>query len=125
MRFGSGTRRSATTGLRLREYEDLVRWARDVHREEGRALDAVEERARQRGIAGPGLGQQEQREVRDAFAQRWRDRKSAADRALDDLRDSENVLHRRWRNIVRRPWPENPHREELWRLTQGWEARAR
>jgi hypothetical protein len=63
-------------------------------------------------------------EVRDSFAQRWRDRKSAAERALEDLHDSENVLHRRWRDFVGRPWPENPHRDEIERLTAGWEARA-
>ena len=122
LRIGDTTKRN--NRLALRVYEDLIRWARDVLREEAGELDAAERRARERGIAGPGLGQQEQGRIRDAFAQRWRDRKSEADRMIEDLHDSENVLHRAWRN-VKRPWPENPYEEELQRISQGWEARAR
>lgn len=123
VRIGDTTKRN--NRLALREYEDLARWARDVLQEEASELNGAEERARERRIAGPGLGQQELGRVRDVFAQRWRDRKSASDRALEDLHDSENVLHRTWRKARRRPWPENPYEEELRTISQGWEQRAR
>jgi hypothetical protein len=123
VRIGDTTKRN--NRLALREYEDLIRWARDVLQEEARELDAKREELNKRNLLYSGLANAEDSRIRDAFAQRWRDRKSAADRALEDLRDSENVLHRRWRNIVRRPWPENPHEEELRRISRGWETRAR
>lgn len=69
VRVGDTTKRN--NRLALRVYEDLIRWARDVLQEEARELAAAEERARERRIAGPGLGQQEQGRIRDAFAQRW------------------------------------------------------
>src|SRR6266508_1660622 len=72
--------------LALREHENLVRWARDDLRREGQALDAVAEDARERGVRG-GLARQGERQVRTQYAERWRNRKSEFDRALEDLRD--------------------------------------
>jgi hypothetical protein len=40
VRIGDTTNRNKR--LALREYEDLIRWARDVHPKEGQALDASE-----------------------------------------------------------------------------------
>lgn len=121
LRLGHVTKRN--NRLVLREYEDLIRWVRDDSEAEARALAAVEREMHQRGIRGSGIHGQEEGRVRDEFARRWRDRKSAAERRLEDIRDSENVLHAAWRRVVRRPWPTNPDEEELRVRTNGWESR--
>lgn len=120
-RIGDTTKRN--NRLALRQYEDLVRWARDVLQEEARELDAKREELNKRNLFYSGYANSEETRIRDAVAQRWRDRKSEADRKIEDLHDSENVLHRAWRKL-KRPWPENPYEEELQRISQGWEERA-
>lgn len=123
VRVGDTTKRN--NRLALRVYEDLIRWARDVLQEEARELDANREELNKRNLLYSGHANAADGQIRDRFAQRWRDRKSEADRRIEDLHDSENVLHRTWRDLVGRPWPENPHREEIERLSQGWEQRPR
>ncbi|MGH9319893.1 MAG: hypothetical protein ACRD3V_08375, partial [Vicinamibacteria bacterium] len=75
---------------------------------------------RARGIGGGLAGQAEAR-VRREYAERWRNRKSEGERKIQALRDAEHIAHRLWRRVPGRGWPENPHAEEVARLSRGWE----
>ena len=123
VRIGDTTKRN--NRLAERVYEDLARWARDDIQAEARELEAKREELNKRNLSYSGHANSEEARIRGEFAHRWRDRRTAADREIEDLHDSENVLHQMWRKIVRRPWPENPHRDEIERLTAAWEERAR
>jgi hypothetical protein len=61
--------------------------------------------------------------VSDEFARRWRDRKRQAERDLEDIRHSENALHRVWRRLRCPPFPTNPDEDEVVVITRRWDAR--
>jgi hypothetical protein len=113
----------------LREYEDLVRWARDdVDREKDAIADLPDlDRQQWRQSLEDPLAEERRRRpevlrrISREHAQRWRDRSSQSTRLLEDLADSENVIHRGWRRVARKQWPTNPHAEELAELTRDWD----
>jgi len=70
-----------------------------------------------------GTRDEQEKELLDGYAERWRNRKRDAGRQLEDIRDSENVLHRAWRKLRHKAWPDNPHEAEMVRLTKDWESR--
>jgi hypothetical protein len=107
--------------LVLREYEDLVRWARDDQRNEAEEIRRVEDELTARGMLPSGERGHRERQVRRDYAQRWRDRKSKSDRAVEDLRDLETPIDRAWRRVARKPWPTNPYADETNRLSAPWE----
>jgi len=105
-----------------REYEDRWRWVRDQLQREAEALHRVEHEMQERGIAQSGLHGQAENEVRRAFAQTWRDRKSEGDRWIEDAHDDEGgAAHATYRRVRGRPWPEDPHAAAIAGMTQGWE----
>jgi hypothetical protein len=119
LRLGYTTKRH--NRIVAREYEDRVRWVRDQMQREAEALQAVENEMQERGLGRGGLRGQRENEVRQRFAQQWRDRTSAGNRTMEDARDAEHFLHAGWRLLVRRRWPEDDYAEEIARLTRGWE----
>lgn len=100
-------------------HEDVTRWARDQLRHEAEARDAARAEARKRLLGTQGLGAQGESAVRRRFAHQWRDRRSQYERDVRDLRHSENSIHRLYRKVMRKPWPENPNTDELARLTRA------
>jgi hypothetical protein len=91
-----------------REYQNLDRWVRDQRIEQANAL----------------IQSDDEEQIRERFAQQWRDRDSASEWLLEDLHDSEHLGHRLWRKLVGRDWPDNPHVEELALLTLEWKERT-
>lgn len=106
--------------LALREYEDLVRWVRDNHKAEAEALAASTTELAARGILDSGERGVQERMIREKLAHQWRDRGSASERRIRDIAFSENMFHWLWRQLARKPWPTDPHRDEIDRLTRGW-----
>jgi len=106
-----------------RIYEDLADWARDEARRERKALNALLEELNKENLFYSSTRDEKEKELLDGFAERWRNRKREAERKLEDIEDSENVLHRAWRKLRNRPWPTNPHAAEVAGLTKDWESR--
>ncbi|SRR6266849_8454138 len=107
---------------RLRDlHEDVSRWVRDQLRLQSKALDEVRANARERNLGSQGLGAQGEAAVRRDFAHQWRDRRSEYERALRDLKNSENSVHRAYRKLRRKQWPENAEAEQLGQLTREWD----
>lgn len=104
-----------------RENEDRYRWVHDQIQREAQDLKAMEEELAQKNLTFSGHRGKREVEIRRAFAQQWRDRKSEGDRKIEDARDAETPLHAAWRSMVGRSWPEDKHAEEIARLTRGWE----
>jgi RNA polymerase sigma factor (sigma-70 family) len=120
LRLGYWTKRH--NRLVEREYEDRSRWAQDDALAMQSALDALAEEMNANNLFYSGAHTSRQGQIRERFAVRWRDRKSRGDRLIEDLRDAENFLHRGWRWLARRPWPENLHEKDTERLTASWET---
>jgi hypothetical protein len=104
-----------------REYEDRVRWARDDHAAEEKRLRELDEELNKMNLFYSGHAIKVRAEVRELHARRWRDRKSEGDRTIEDAHDEENLLHYIDRKLARRPWPENPHADEIDYLTREWD----
>ena len=60
-------------------------------------------------------------QVRGQYAHQWRDRKSEYERAVCELKFSENPVHGAWRRLSRTPWPGNPKADLLAQLTREWD----
>ncbi len=103
--------------LALQEYEDLYRWAKDDGHKEDQAVDDQMKAPRD---WGDPPNEQVVERMRREFAIRWRNRKSQSERTISALRYSENFIHWIYR-AVQRPWPENPHADEIRVLTRRWE----
>jgi hypothetical protein len=108
--------------LVLRQYEDLVRWARDDAKREAEELEALIEDLNKQNLFYSGHRVKRERELHEKYAQRWRDRKSEVKRAIRDVKYSENVLHWIWRRISFARWPTNPFEEEIDTLSEPWET---
>jgi hypothetical protein len=107
-----------------RIYEDTTSWAQDELRNEADAVRSVY--VDPEGYPLYRAGQTvEAHRIRADFAERWRNRERQARRDIEDLRDSENVLHGLWRRLRRRSWPENPDQAEVERITAEWRKLAR
>jgi hypothetical protein len=119
LRFGYTVKRH--NRVVAREYEDRWRWVRDQLQREGEALQAVEDEMQHRGLRQSGLRGQRESDVRRAFAQQWRDRKSAGERLIEDAQDAEGTAHGTYRRVRRKPWPEDPHGDQIASATSGWE----
>jgi hypothetical protein len=117
LRVGATTKRH--NRLALRAYEDLAHWASEERKKETQAVAAADAASREWGLSG--LAREGEAEIRAAFRENWRNQKSQTARYVQDLQDKEAILHAAWRYIRRRPWPENPHRDEIERLARGWE----
>jgi hypothetical protein len=104
----------------IAEYEDAWTWVNDSLQEEGDALRRVTDELNARNLLYSGEYGHQMRRTRDAFAQRWRDRKRASDRLIEEL-CAEPVTHRLWRKLRRRSFPMSPHAEELANRTRAWD----
>jgi hypothetical protein len=106
-----------------RIHEDLTDWARDEARKEPKALKALLEELNKDNLFYSGHRDEKEKELLDGYAERWRNRKREAERKLEDLKDSENILHQALRKLRDKPWPKNPDEAELARVTKHWESR--
>ena len=104
-----------------REHEDRYRWVHDQIQRQAKDLNALEDEVAERNLTVSGYRGTRENEIRGSYAQQWRDRKSQGERRIEDARDAETPLHAAWRQLVRRPWPEDERAEEIARLTRGWE----
>jgi hypothetical protein len=104
----------------LQEYDDLVTWARDDLQEEARQLERKRAEVAARGMLPSSEFAYQLRRVRDEFARRWRDRSRQAERQLAELRDAEGWAEGAWRWLMRRPWPPDPHADEVASLSRAW-----
>jgi thioesterase domain-containing protein len=121
LRIGGDVKRDNRKVLRI--YQDLTTWARDDLRKEAQALTEMEnDLAARRMLKSGSRGFHEER-IRDEVAERWRNRKRQATREIEDIQDAETALHRRYRRLRSKPWPENPDQGELEKITGEWEKR--
>ncbi len=101
----------------------MTDWARDEARKAGLEQKALIEELNKDNLFYSGHRVQRENELLDGYAESWRNRRREAERKLEDIKDSENVLHRGWRKLRGKPWPTNPHEAEVARLTNDWESR--
>jgi hypothetical protein len=105
-----------------RIYEDTTSWARNELRKQAHEIRGVYlTRGRPTLVAGQTA---QVARIQSDFAKRWRNRERQANRDIEDLQDSENPLHRLYRRLRRRPWPDNPDQAEIDRLTADWRKLA-
>ena len=108
--------------LALQEYEDLNTWALDDLQNEARNLEAVKSDMIERGMLHSGAYGAGLRRVRDEYARRWRDRRRASDRRLEELREAEGATVKSWRWIRKDPFPTNSQGSQLATITRAWES---
>jgi hypothetical protein len=107
--------------LVLRQFEDLVRWARDESRDEANALRGLVEELNKDNLFYGSHRVQQEAELHARYAQRWRDRRSEVERRIRDVKYTENIVHWVWRKASFTHWPTNPWRDEIATLATAWE----
>jgi hypothetical protein len=83
--------------------EDLERWVADDHRRVREELEAIAYDHNARGIFHSGIHLRARAEAKTRALQRYRDRLSQSERALEDLEAEESWPHGLWRFVTRRP----------------------
>jgi hypothetical protein len=104
-----------------RIYEDSADWVRRETGSHTRALADRRDEEIRRGFRDDGSLARDIGEIQRTYAERWRSQQKDAERAIQDLEDSENGLHRLWRKLSRSPWPEDRYAEEIAPLVERWE----
>jgi hypothetical protein len=89
----------------LREHEDMYRWMKDEGESLAIELNQADAELAARGMLQSGERGHRENRIRTESARRYRDRRSAYDRKLEDLCDAETVVHRAYRRLLRRRWP--------------------
>ena len=107
--------------LALRAYEDLTQWAKRERNEQQERLSEVD-REIEDELYYSTLHQRQQAEARELSAEKWRSEKLKTTRLIEDLGDTENVVHSIVRRVARRLWPPpNPFFAEMTALARNWE----